>query len=108
MLLEGCPDHKGGCEIHRTIRIVFICSLGVIVRRAEVTFPVRTDQWEHRHFQEGSTEVSSLGALPKADAQPVSQMAGADLVPPVPAPTGFSRGWEAGLQGEVSAEEVKT
>lgn len=51
--------------------------------------------------------MSSLGALPKADAQQVFQMAGADLVSPMPVPTGFSRGWKAGLQGEVSAEEVK-
>lgn len=91
----------------RQFALFLICSPSIIVQRAEVTFPVRTDHWEARHFQEGSTEVSSLGALPKADAQQVFQMAGAGLVPPVPAPTGFSRGWKAGLQGEASAEEVK-
>lgn len=59
--------------------------------------------------------MSSLGALPKAlgaqglpaGAQQVFQMAGVGLVFPVP-PRSFSRGWKAGLQGEISAEEVKT
>lgn len=49
----------------------------------------------------------SIGVLPKADAQQVLRTARAGLVPPVPAPIGFSRGWKAGLQDEVSAEEVK-
>lgn len=116
MLPEGSPDHKGVTlpEVHKTICIVFICSLGIIVREL---------RWHSQSEQiSGNTDISrrrALGVVLRCSSKGIGhrgcwqmpskvfQMAGVGLVPPVPDPHGLFQRWKAGLQGEISAEEVR-